>query len=211
MGNQVKLWVDRVLDIFGEERERFAVACTACHTPFASVASLKTHLYKCNGPSSVGLTRDQYRSRRTHEVRSRTISIKRMTKRALAIGRALYPDEAIARPTTRADCDRVPRPCPFVACRYHLYLNVSPITGAIKLNFPDLEPDQLRESCSLDVADAGGETLEHVGQLANLTRERIRQIEAKALVRLRVFPLHEFDDEGDVRQPTRAHHAKEAP
>lgn len=204
----VKLWVDRVLDIFSEERERFAVTCVACRTPFASVPSLKTHLHACRGAEALGLSREMVRSRRKREVRGRTISVKRMTKRELAAGRALYPERATRRPETRADCDLVPRPCPFVACRYHLYLDVSPATGAIKLNFPDLEPDELRETCVLDVADAGGESLEHVGELANLTRERIRQIEQKALVRLRVFPLHEHDDE--PRRPCRAHHSQES-
>lgn len=200
----IKLWVDRVLDVFGQERERFVVTCVACRTPFAMVGSWKTHLHKCLGEDSIGLTRDECRSRRKRLVRGRTISVKRMTKRELAVGRLLYPDEHIARPKTRVDCDQVPRPCPFVACRYHLYLDVHPGTGSIKLNFPDLEPDELRESCTLDVADAGGETLEHVGELANLTRERVRQIEQKALVRLRVFPLADHDDE--PRRPCRAHH-----
>jgi DNA-directed RNA polymerase sigma subunit (sigma70/sigma32) len=40
------------------------------------------------------------------------------------------------------------------------------------------------ESCVLDVADRGGATLDQVGQILGITRERIRQIEAKALRRL---------------------------
>lgn len=42
----------------------------------------------------------------------------------------------------------------------------------------------MRHSCALDVADAGGSTLEEVGGILNLTRERIRQIEVKALLKL---------------------------
>lgn len=39
-------------------------------------------------------------------------------------------------------------------------------------------------SCALDVAESGEMTLEEVGALMNLTRERIRQIEKSALRKL---------------------------
>ena len=54
---------------------------------------------------------------------------------------------------TRAECAEGPRPCPYVSCKHHLYLDVNPETGSIKLNFPDLEVDEMAETCSLDVAD----------------------------------------------------------
>ena len=63
----------------------------------------------------------------------------------------------------------MPRPCPFVSCSHHLYLDVNPETGAIKLNFPHLEVWEMAETCSLDVADRGGITLEEVGAILNLT------------------------------------------
>jgi hypothetical protein len=53
--------------------------------------------------------------------------------------------------------------------------------GNIVLNFPNLDPDELEHTCALDVADLGGCTLADAGRLLNITRERIRQIEAKAL------------------------------
>jgi hypothetical protein len=129
------------------------------------------------------LSRDAIRSRRKRPIRASTISVKRMSKRELEIGRALYPPDAEdpARATTRSHCDNIPRPCPFVACRHHLYLDVYEQTGAIKVNFPDLEPDELEESCSLDVAGRFGSSLEEVAKAMNLTRERVRQIETKAL------------------------------
>lgn len=156
------------------------------------------------------LTREQRRARRKREVRARTISVKRMTKRELALGAALYPvskRKGEQRPRTREGCSDVPRPCPFVSCRYHLFLDVSPRTGAIKLNFPDLEPEQLSESCCLDVADRGGETLEQVGAIMNITRERIRQIEVKAFARaLENSPPALVDHvAGDEREPVRVH------
>jgi hypothetical protein len=88
------------------------------------------------------------------------------------------------RPKTRADCIEGPRPCPFVSCKHHLYLDVSPRTGSIKLNFPDLEVWEMGATCALDVADGGGATLEDVGAILNVTRERVRQLEVKAMGRL---------------------------
>lgn len=84
------------------------------------------------------------------------------------------------RPTTRGACSEAERPCPWVGCRHHLYLSVNEDTGSITFTFPDLEPHQLTHSCSLDVADRGGLTLEDVAEKMNLTRERIRQIEVRA-------------------------------
>jgi hypothetical protein len=40
------------------------------------------------------------------------------------------------------------------------------------------------ESCALDLADHGGITLEAAGIAMNLTRERVRQMESKALRKL---------------------------
>lgn len=155
------------------------------------------------------ITREQRRSRRKRDVRARTISVKRMTKRELEIGRLLFPETDYWRPRNRAECAEGPRPCPFVSCKHHLFIDVSPRTGAIKLNFPDLEVWDLGESCALDVADRGGTTLEDVGAIMNLTRERIRQVEVKALAKLEalndMYALRDYVDEGPVgkrRLPT---------
>jgi hypothetical protein len=76
------------------------------------------------------------------------------------------------------------RPCVFVACKHALFLDSSE-TGSIILNFPHLEPGQMRpdQSCSLDLADRGPMTLEDIAMVTNLTRERIRQVELRALIR----------------------------
>lgn len=76
------------------------------------------------------------------------------------------------------------RPCVFVACKHSLYLDVSE-TGSIILNFPHLEPGQMPvdQSCTLDLSERGAMTLEDIAVMTNLTRERIRQIELKALIR----------------------------
>ncbi len=148
------------------------------------------------------VTREQRRSRRKRDVRARTISVKRMTKRELELGRMLYPETDIERPRTRAECQGGERPCPFVSCKHHLYLDVSARTGAIKLNFPDLEVWEMTESCALDVSDRGGTTLEEVGAIMNLTRERIRQVEVKGLAKLQALSemesLRDYVDEGPV-------------
>lgn len=100
----------------------------------------------------------------------------------------LLAELAANRPETRADCEAGERPCPYLSCRHHLYLDVEPRTGSIKQNFPDLELHELAETCALDVADRQGVTLEVVGSLMNVTRERIRQLETQALARIAAAP-----------------------
>jgi hypothetical protein len=93
---------------------------------------------------------------------------------------------AYGRPTTRLECPPKDTPCPYVGCRYHLYLDVSEETGHISLNFPDKEPWELERWCALNVAEKEGRhTLQEVGGLLRLTRERVRQIEEIALSDLR--------------------------
>jgi len=91
-----------------------------------------------------------------------------------------YP-AGVERPKTRGDCASMPRPCPFVSCAHHLALDVDPVTGSMKVNFPDLDLDEMDETCSLDVADRGGATLDEIGVLLRVVRERIRQIELNAI------------------------------
>jgi hypothetical protein len=71
-----------------------------------------------------------------------------------------------------------------VACKWHLALDVIPETGTLKVNFSLDELETIPDTCALDVADRGGCTLDEVGQRVNVTRERIRQIESKMLVKL---------------------------
>lgn len=122
--------------------------------------------------------------------RARTMSRKEMARerrRALASGET-FEVVNYDRPRTRDECRVGPRPCLFVSCRHHLYLDVNPVTGSVKLNFPDKEVWELEETCALDVADRGGITLEEVGVIMNLTRERIRQVEVLGLTKLKDMP-----------------------
>jgi hypothetical protein len=141
------------------------------------------------------------RSRRHLPIRSRTISIKRLTKRELELGRLMYPEESRdERPKTRGECLQMERPCCFVSCKYHLFLDVTQ-NGSIRLNFPDREIEDMPETCALDVADQDGMTLEDVGELLNVTRERIRMIEVQALAK--VFEQQALDAHSEHRDETK--------
>lgn len=133
-------------------------------------------------------------------VRGRTLSRKQMTRelRRQLREQESDPEEQDARaeleqsrPRSRSECAEGPRPCVFVSCKYHLYLDVNPRTGSVKLNFPDKELWELNETCALDVADRGGITLEEVGVIMNLTRERVRQVETRGIDTMRLL----VDDE----------------
>src|SRR6266567_1250109 len=89
-----------------------------------------------------------------------------------------------ARTRSRADCEQGFRPCPFVSCSHHLAVEVTK-RGALVWNFPGRELEDLTASCALDVAEQGGATLEEVGRVLNLSRERVRQVEFRALKELR--------------------------
>ncbi len=115
--------------------------------------------------------------------RARTIANRRLTREEVRRKEELK-DFHYEKPRTRAECRHGLRPCPFVSCRYHLYLDVKE-NGSIKINFPDLEVWQMEETCALDVAERGAITLEEIGEIMNLTRERVRQLEVNALFKLR--------------------------
>lgn len=138
------------------------------------------------GGDAPEVSRKVRRRRRRTRPRSKTIAMKRLTREELRVGAAMYPPVDIARPQSREACVGEQRPCPWVACKHHLYLDINPETGSIKINFPDLEPWDLKHTCALDVAERGGITLEEVGEIMNLTRERIRQVEVRGLLKLKM-------------------------
>lgn len=123
----------------------------------------------------------------TDAPRPKSIPARRLSRREVRAANArlqLLPE--IPRPLTRGDCASVPRPCPFVSCRHHLYAEVSE-QGWLKLNFPHLDPEDMEESCSLDVADRTetGVTLEVLGEVFNISLEGARQVELDVLGELR--------------------------
>lgn len=121
--------------------------------------------------------RHYQRSKRPHPVEAASLNAERCNRTELFRQGLLLPTPEHERPRTRGECAEGPRPCPFVSCKWHLYIDVNPANGTLKLNFPHLEPGELAESCSLDVADRGGVPLEAVGAAMNITRERVRQLE----------------------------------
>lgn len=151
--------------------------------------------------------------------RAHTECINRLSKRALKAGREETAEYALQRPfsldetfpSTYGEClsrrlGSEEKPCHFVRCAYHLAIEVSEETGAIKINFPDaldgdaLDMRALPATCALHLS-AEEHTLEEVGAIVNITRERARQIETKGLESLKALSaLAAYADElrGDV-------------
>ncbi len=128
------------------------------------------------------MTYDRHDGRRTREVRHVTHAMKRVTKQERHARQQLFPDDGARRlPVVRAECERGARPCPLVSCKWNLYLDVTR-NGSITMNFPDMDPEEMPPcgSCALDIADDGPHTLQEVGDIMNLTRERVRQVEQLA-------------------------------
>lgn len=116
--------------------------------------------------------------------RPRTMSLAALQRWHSETHDLAVPAQSHSRPTTRDECRQGPRPCPFVGCRHHLYLEVKP-NGALTVTWPHLEPWEIPESCSLDVAERDSHTLDEIGELLNLSWERIRRIETQSLAHLR--------------------------
>ncbi len=162
----------------------------------AELSEIETDVEVSEGAEETSVTRKVRQKRRTR-MRSKTIAPRRLTKEELKMRELLPVIDDVDRPTNRGECKEGMRPCPYVSCKHHLYLDVNPETGSIKLNFPDLEVSEMADTCSLDVADRGGITLEEVGEILNLTRERIRQVEVRGLIKLKMVGPGEEPIPGD--------------
>lgn len=122
----------------------------------------------------------------------RTLSRKFMARQdrrreAQQPGSTAAPDMGRARPKVRRDCCQEARPCPWVRCRHHLFLEVRK-NGS--LNFPHGQDVKalfrMSATCSLDVAALGTQTLEQCRKhFGDVTRERIRQEQDVALAKLK--------------------------
>lgn len=116
--------------------------------------------------------------------RNKKLSRRELTKLVRAErGLRILPAHEAERPKVRADCIDQPRPCPWVSCRHHTFLEVTR-DGLLKLNHPLLSgPEAMeRRSCSLDAPDP--RILENVGDVLGISRERTRQLEAEATAKI---------------------------
>jgi hypothetical protein len=90
----------------------------------------------------------------------------------------------LKKPKTRGDCIDGPRPCPWVSCKYHLYLEVKP-SGRLVVPRPEVDLEEMEFTCALDAAEDHTLTLDEISVYYQVSRERIRQIEMGALRKLR--------------------------
>lgn len=92
-------------------------------------------------------------------------------------------------PKTRAECCSGPRPCPYVSCRYHLWLQEAesrPGRRHAKGGAPTsaIRPSTMA-SCALDVADTGEQlTFGELGVLFGISDEAVRKVFEKAQQKL---------------------------
>lgn len=93
----------------------------------------------------------------------------------------IMDDLEIEAPKIRADCINGPRPCPWVRCKWHAIWALKASHSLLLAHYTDEQIikmiSEMRHSCTLDVCDMGGVTLDLVGDVLHTTRERVRQIE----------------------------------
>lgn len=97
------------------------------------------------------------------------------------------------RPVTRGDCHGGERPCPLVTCKHNLAVyDVLALPDNATADDVAATLLAMRQTCALDVVDAlpGGATLEEIGEAFDVTRERVRQVESKALAHVRALTKH---------------------
>lgn len=109
----------------------------------------------------------------------------------VAANRDAYPED-VQRPRTRAECVDGPRPCPYVSCRHHLFLEAAG-NGTLLFQHWGREPDEIPKTCSLDVTPDGMQ-IEQIAEIMGMSRESVRQIEIAAMAKIRAAVPYLRDD-----------------
>ncbi len=91
------------------------------------------------------------------------------------------------RPRTRGDCIGGPRPCRWTGCRHHLAVTSSALGARVRSR----DPEALRESCALDVADRGGASPPAIAELMGLSETSVFEALASGLAKVRAALLEE--------------------
>jgi hypothetical protein len=87
-------------------------------------------------------------------------------------------------PKRRRDCPPPAELCPFIECRYHLWTD-RVHRGRVMILAASSAYGDPAHFCALHEADRGPKTLEQVGVVYGVSRERIRQLEAESMAVLR--------------------------
>jgi hypothetical protein len=91
-------------------------------------------------------------------------------------------------PKTRDECRGLPRPCPYVGCKHHLWLRLqeeqpgNPQAG--KQGETTFRPSTMN-TCALDIAEQGGASFDYIGEVFGMDPTRGRQIAQLGLEKLR--------------------------
>jgi len=111
------------------------------------------------------------------------------------------PPKPYWRPNKRWQCAQAARPCPYIGCRHHLYLDFTQL-GSVKFNFGDNDEilASMPETCSLDVADRGDHDMTTIAKLLNVTPARVQQEVVDALAKLRALGLDHSDILGTPKE-----------
>jgi hypothetical protein len=90
-----------------------------------------------------------------------------------------------ARPTCRAECAGVARPCHHVSCSHNLFLREDPKTGELKPRYPGKKHSELKHSCALDLIERlNAMNGEEVREILNCSQDELLRIHERAMLKL---------------------------
>jgi hypothetical protein len=187
---QIEMLLDCGESTFAAANDQWSAACNATPGSVPRVRVRRPDVGAHEVEDGCGVTVDRWRQLSFDYVDPPEVQEARERARNAPV----YAPAPGWRPVTRADCAQVPRPCPYVSCSQHNYLDViasdSNRAPRIRLNHPGLEPHEMVDSCALDVAERGEHTLEEVAEATGMSPQRVDQISAAALVTLRTPAAH---------------------